>query len=71
MRIGATRRYQQSGFQDVDVDKVIRHEHYFPEPRFYNDIALLKLEKRIRFGKIDFQNLTQYVCTKEKIFKHV
>ena len=65
VRIGATRRYQQSGFQDVDVVKVIRHEHYYPEPRFYNDIALLKLEKRIRIGKLDFQKLTNTVLPRK------
>ena len=57
MKIGATRRYQLSGFQEMDVVKIIRHEHYSPEPRFYNDIALLKLEKRIKIGKFYFINL--------------
>ena len=58
MKIGATRRYQLSGFQEMDVIKVIRHEHYYPEPRFYNDIGLLKLEKRVRIGKLHSINLT-------------
>ena len=57
VKIGATRRYQLSGFQEMDVVKIIRHEHYSPEPRFYNDIALLKLEKRIKMGKFYFINL--------------
>ena len=44
MKIGAERRDQSAGFEDIDVAKIIKHEKYEPDPEFKNDIGLLKLE---------------------------
>ena len=44
VKIGAERRDQKSGFEEIDVVKMIAHEKYEPDPEFKNDIALLKLK---------------------------
>ena len=44
VKIGAETRDQQGGFEEIDVVKKIAHEKYEPDPKFKNDIALLKLK---------------------------
>ena len=48
VEIGAETRDQQGGFEEIDVAKKIAHEKYEfiqnPDPKFKNDIALLKLK---------------------------
>ena len=44
VKVGATRRHQKDGFQEIDVARKIKHENYISEQgTFNNDIALLKL----------------------------
>ena len=44
VKIGAERRDQWSGFEEIDVAKKIKHEYYEAYPSYKNDIALLKLK---------------------------
>ena len=48
MKLGAHTRTQTKGVQEIDVDKMIAHERYVPEPEFTNDIGLLKLTNKYR-----------------------
>ena len=44
VKIGAEKRDQPDGFEEIDVMKMIPHEKYEAAPKFKNDIALLKLK---------------------------
>ena len=48
VKIGAERRDQRDGFEEIDVAKMIKHEKYEPAPEYRNDIGLLKLEHAYR-----------------------
>ena len=56
VRVGASRRSQRSGFEELNVINVIQHEQFnigstSPQnPTYINDIGLLKLEKNIKQG---------------------
>ena len=45
VKIGATRRFQRSGFAEIDVARIIKHPRFRPEPSYDNDIGLLILER--------------------------
>ena len=45
VKIGAESRDQNTGFEEIDVAKMIKHENYKPDPEFKDDIGLLKLER--------------------------
>ena len=63
VRIGATNRNQQKNVLEANVLKVITHNGYEPAPLFHNDIALLRLESRVRtrskqmFRKLNLENV--------------
>ena len=44
VKIGAEKRNQTGGFEEIDVLKKIVHEKYEHYPLYKNDIALLKLK---------------------------
>ena len=44
VKIGAETRDQKEGFEEIDVEKMIKHEKYEPAPEYRNDIGLLKLK---------------------------
>ena len=48
VKIGATRRSQLRGFEEIDAAQIIKHEHFEPEPSYNNDIGLIILEKPYR-----------------------
>ena len=49
VKVGATRRHQKKGFQEIDVARKINHENYISEQgTFNNDIALLKLAHPVK-----------------------
>ena len=47
VKIGATERYQSSGFVEIDAEKVIKHEKFVPGPKHANDIGLIKMKAGI------------------------
>ena len=48
VRIGATNRNQQKNVLEANVLKVVTNDGYEPAPLFHNDIALLRLDSRVR-----------------------
>ena len=55
VRVGASRRSQRRGFEELNVINVIQHEEFnigstFESPTYINDIGLLKLEKNVKQG---------------------
>ena len=48
VRIGATSRSETHGVQEIDVETIIKHENFEPEPSYNNDIGLLKLIQPFR-----------------------
>ena len=55
VRVGASRRSQRRGFEELNVINVIQHEQFnigstSENPTFINDIGLLKLERNIKQG---------------------
>ena len=55
VRVGASRRSQRSGFEELNVINVIQHDQFnigskFGSKTYINDIGLLKLEKNIKQG---------------------
>ena len=56
IRVGASRRSQRRGFEELNVINVIQHEQFnvgsTPQhgSTYVNDIGLLKLEKNVKQG---------------------
>ena len=55
VRVGASRRSQRRGFEELNVISVIQHEQFnigstSQITTYINDIGLLKLEKNIKQG---------------------
>ena len=55
VRVGASRRSQRRGFEELNVINVIQHEQFnigsaYEDKTFLNDIGLLKLEKNVKQG---------------------
>ena len=61
VKIGATSRKQEAGFEEVDSAKLIKHEKYSPDPDIDYDIGLIKLKRGISgFGM--FKNTDENIC---------
>ena len=64
MRVGASRRSQRRGFEELNVIYVIQHEQYnigstSLMTTYINDIGLLKLERNVKQG---IKNTCQVTC---------
>ena len=70
MRVGASRRSQRRGFEELNVINVIQHDQFNigskpQNPTFLNDIGLLKLERNVKQGIKNTCQVTCYVFIKE------
>ena len=54
VKLGVHNKKEVKGTQIIVASKIISHEKYTPEPRWDNDIGLLKLSKKVEHKLISF-----------------